>query len=276
MWGRSSTRISAVLLAGILALACTKKSGGEAGAGKGSGGGGGNGAKHDLMLGVAASLRGVMPTLVDAFQKKEGAGGKIEATYGSSGDLKKQVTEGAPIDAVILASGKPIDELALSGKIDGSSRVVIATNTLVLVGSQDSKDAGLKFATIEEIAPGERLAIGDPASVPAGEYAREGLQKLGKWDDVRARIVLGGDVSQVLNYARKGEVPAAIVYKTDLHGVNDVVLLDEAKGDWAPRPEVVAAVVSESGASARAKAFLDFVKSADGQKILADYGFGPP
>lgn len=278
MSARSSTRTS-VLLVALLAAACSKSEptkAASAGSGAGDGKGGGNGAKHDLMLGAAASLRSVMPALVDAFERHEGEGGKIDATYGSSGDLKKQVAEGAPIDVVLFASGKPVDELVKNGKVDGATRVVIATNQLVLVGPKDGKATGLTFATIDQLPAGERLAIGDPASVPIGQYAKDGLTKLGKWDAIKDRVALGADVSQVLAYARRGEVPAAIVYKTDLHGIDDIVVLDEAKGDWAPRAEVVVGVATESKGAVRAKAFLDFVKSADGQKILADYGFGAP
>src|SRR4051812_9340671 len=117
MSARSSTRTSLALLT-LLAAACGKSDGTKAaatGAGAGDGKGGGNGAKHELMLGAAASLRSVTPALVDAFRQREGEGGKIDATYGSSGDLKKQVAEGAPIDVVLFASGKPVDDLVKSG-----------------------------------------------------------------------------------------------------------------------------------------------------------------
>jgi molybdate transport system substrate-binding protein len=88
--------------------------------------------------------------------------------------------------------------------------------------------------------------------------------------------VLGGDVSQVLAYARRGEVAAAIVYKTEVRGVADVVVLDEAKGPLAPRPEVVGAVVRGARGAEQAAAFLGFMVSPEGQRILSEFGFGPP
>jgi molybdate transport system substrate-binding protein len=87
---------------------------------------------------------------------------------------------------------------------------------------------------------------------------------------------MGGDVAAVLAYARRGEVAAAVVYRTEVRGVPDVVVLDEARGPSAPCPEVVGAVVRGARAAGEATAFLAFVRSPEGQKILADFGFGPP
>jgi len=184
------------------------------------------------------------------------------------------VEGGAPIDAVLLAAARPVQELADEGRVDPTTRRVLATNTLVLVGRKGGPP--LTFATLEALAPGEHLAIGEPGAVPAGEYARAWLTALGKWDALRGRLVLGGDVTAVLAYARRGEVAAAIVYKTEARGVADIVVLDEARGTGAPRAEVVAAVVRGARRADEAGAFIAFVASPDGQRILADFGFGPP
>ncbi len=136
----------------------------------------------------------------------------------------------------------------------------------------------MTFATLDTLAPGEHVAVGDPGAVPAGEYARTWLRSLGKWDALQrdGRLLFGGDVAAVLAYARRGEVPAAIVYRTEVRGVDDVVVLDEARGPGAPRPEVVGAVVRAARGAGEAGAFLAFAGSAEGQRVLADFGFGPP
>jgi molybdate transport system substrate-binding protein len=226
----------------------------------------------EVMLAVAASLRNVAPELTKAYAEKH-PGVRVAATYGASGDLRKQVEGGAPIDAVIFASGKPVDDLIRAGRADAASRKVLATNQLVLIGPKGGRR--LTFATLEALPDKEKIAIGDPGAVPAGQYAREYLQKIGKWSAVQGRTVLGGDVSAVLAYARRGEVAAAIVYRTEVRGIEDVVIFDEAGAD-APRIEVVSAVVSGASAAKEASAFLDFVASPEGQKILAHQGFGPP
>lgn len=227
----------------------------------------------EVTLAAAASLRGVLPELTRAYQGSH-PGVRVAATYGASGDLKKQVEGGAPIDAVIFAGARPVDELVAAGRAEAATRVVVATNQLVLIGPRGGRP--LTFATLDALPPGEMVAIGDPGAVPAGQYARAYLEKLGKWQALTGRLVLGGDVAAVLAYARRGEVAAAVVYRTELRGVDGVVLLDEARGPDAPRPEVVAAVVSGARAAAEARAFLAFVGSPEGQGLLASYGFGPP
>jgi molybdate transport system substrate-binding protein len=244
----------------------------------------------EVTVAAAASLRAVLPELVRAYQARRAVtmGGdpparpvaRVAVTYGASGSLKKQVEGGAPVDAVIFAAARPVDELAAAGRVDAASRRVLASNVLVLVGPR-AKPLGARpptFATLDTLPPGERVAIGDPGAVPAGEYARTWLTSLGIWEALQGRLVLGGDVAAVLTYARRGEVAAAIVYRTEVRGVDDVVILDEARGPMAPRPEVVGAVTVTPGgrSAAEAGAFLAFVAAPEGQRILADFGFGPP
>jgi molybdate transport system substrate-binding protein len=231
------------------------------------------GPSADVTVAAAASLRAVLPELARAYQAHH-PGARVTATYGASGDLKKQVEGGAPVDAVLFAAAQPVDDLVAKGLAEASSRRVVATNALVLVGPRGGKP--LTFATLDALPPGEHLAVGDPGAVPAGAYARSFLVALGEWPALQGRLVLGGDVAAVLAYARRGEVAAAVVYRTELRGIDDVVVLDEARGPSAPRPEVVGAVVRGARAAGEAGAFLGFVAAPEGQKILGDFGFGPP
>jgi len=230
-------------------------------------------AEPEVFLATAASMRVAMPDLIKEYGVKH-PGVKLLPTYGSSGELRKQVEGGAPIDGVIFASAKPVDDLIKAGRVDAGTRKVIATNQLVLIGPKGAKP--LTFDTLTTLPAGEKLAIGDPGAVPAGQYARDVMQKKGVWDAMQSRMVLGSDVAGVLTYARRGEVAAAIVYRTDILGIDDVVLLDEAKGEWAPRVEVVIGVVTGSKREAEARAFLSFLSSTEAQKTLAAHGFGPP
>jgi molybdate transport system substrate-binding protein len=227
----------------------------------------------EVTLAAAASLRGVLPELSRAYQAGH-PDAHVTATYGASGTLKQQVEGGAPVDAVLFAAARPVDELIAAGEVEAASRRVIATNALVLVGPRGGRP--VTFATLDALPVGERVAVGDPGAVPAGEYARAWLRSLGKWDALQGRLLLGGDVAAVLAYARRGEVAAAVVYRTEVRGVDDVVVLDEARGPAAPRPEVVAGVVHGARGAGEAGAFLGFVGSPEGQKVLADFGFGPP
>ncbi|EYF06996.1 molybdate ABC transporter substrate-binding protein [Chondromyces apiculatus] len=230
-------------------------------------------AKREVTLGVAASLRQAMPELVKAYER-EHPGVTIKATYGASGSLQKQVEGGAPLDGVVFASAAPVDALIARGLSDGATRRVLATNTLVLIGPAGGKPVTL--TTLGSLPPGERIALGEPETVPAGQYAKEALQKLGTWEGLRERLVYGGDVAAVLAYAKRGEVAAAFVYRSEVRSVEGVVVLDEVSRAVLPRVEVVAATVSRAQGAPEAGAFLEHCGSAAGQQTLAAFGFGPP
>ncbi len=223
-----------------------------------------------ITIAAAMSLRDTMPRMVEAFRKQSGAP-EITITYGASGKLRRQVEAGAPIDAVIFASSSHIERLINDGLVDANSRRVVATNSLVLVGPSDAKP--LTFSTIDLISANDLIAIGDPESVPAGRYARDALRSLHKWEAIQSQLIFAGHVAAALQYARRGEVAAAVVYDTDVRDPSGVTILDRAQGAWAPAIETVAAVV-EGGSQPTAQAFVDFMASATGQGIFAANGFG--
>lgn len=230
-------------------------------------------AEPEVTLAAAASLRRVAPDLVRAFGETR-RGATIVVTYGGSGTLRAQIEAGSPIDGVLLAAPAPVDQLIRSGRADPASRRVVATNRLVLVGPATS--AGVTFETIERLPSDALVAIGEPETVPAGRYAEEALRALGKWEALRGRLVYGGDVAAVLTYARRGEVAAAIVYETDAVGIQDVEVLDIARGPWAPSPQIVAAVTDGGRGATRAREFLEFAGSPAGAEIFRRHGFGTP
>jgi molybdate transport system substrate-binding protein len=215
---------------------------------------------QEITVAAAASLRPVLPALIAQY------GRRVAATYAASGELRKQVEAGAPVDAVLLASPEPVDQLIGEGLADAASRRVFATNQLVLVGAGKTR---VTFDTLDRLPPSELVAIGDPRSVPAGQYARDLLVKLGKWDALQGHLVLGGDVTAVLAYARRGEVTAAVVYATDAASVNDVHVLDRAR---SAATQLVAAATK----SGRGRAFVDFLGTSAASVTLSRFGFGAP
>lgn len=222
---------------------------------------------------AASSLRKVVPDLIDAYDPTHSEPG-ISATYGASGTLRQQVEAGAPIDAVLFASGAPVDRLIEAGYAAGASRRVAATNNLALIGPAGGP--GLRFEAIDALGATEKLAIGEPRAVPAGHYAKQAFEALEKWATIADRVVFGGDVAMVLAYVRRGEVAAGVVYETEVRGIDGVDVLDRAAGSWAPRPEVVVAATNGGDAPAQGRRFLDFVLSPEGQSILRAHGFSPP
>jgi molybdate transport system substrate-binding protein len=247
-----------LLVSGLLLSGCAKHKDGSS----------------ELVVAAAASLRGVLPELASAYERAH-PGQKVTITFGASGELRQQVVGGAPVDVVVFAGAAPVDDLVGRGLVEAPSRAVVATNELVLIGPKGGKKK-LTFATLASIGQDEKVAVGDPRSVPAGQYAETALENLHEWDALKGRLVYGSDVSAVLAYARRGEVAAAIVYKTELHGISDVELLDELGGGLAPRPEVVAGLVAGSHAHAAAAGFLGYLEGAEGREALVKYGFGAP
>lgn len=217
------------------------------------------------IVAAAVSLRTAMPALVAAF------GQDVVVTYGSSGTLRQQVEAGAPIDAAVFAGDEPVVRLVEAGLADPSTRRRLATNELVLIAPADSTRT-ITWQTLPSLPPTEKLAVGEPGAVPAGSYARAALTALGSWDALQDRIVFAGDVAAVVAYARRGEVAVAAVYATDAVGAADVRVVDVADWEGAPRPEVVGVAITNS---ARARAFLEFVGSPEGARILQAAGFGP-
>jgi len=229
--------------------------------------------EREIVVAAATSLRKALPDLVDAFRKSQ-KGLVVTVTYGASGALARQVEAGAAIDVVLFAAKLPVDELASGGHVARGSARVVATNELVLIGTAEGPK--LRFETLASgLPPGERLAIGEPGAVPAGHYAREALQNLGAWKDLEGRVVYGGNVAAVLAYVERGEVPVGIVYRTEIEGAKGIVVLDVAKGSFAPRPEVWGAITARSRAPEEARSLLDFTVSPEGRRILEAHGFGP-
>lgn len=225
-----------------------------------------------MLLGIAASLRNVMPDLIEVYQQRDDVPA-IEFTFASSGTIRQQVQGGAPIDAVVLANAAYVDKLIEGKQANSATRRMLASNALVLIGPIDG--TSVTFATLSDLPADARIAIGDPESVPAGRYAKRALQNLGVWDAIQDRLVFAGDVAGVLTYTQRNEVDAAIVYHTEVVTAEQVQVFDIAEGQWAPEPQVVATVTTRSLQSEEADAFLAFMASRGGQLILARHGFIP-
>ena len=225
-----------------------------------------------ITLAAASSLRHVLPLLVDDWRTQRPEV-RLQISYGGSGTLRQQVEAGAPIDAVIFAAPEPVDRLIERGRVTAGSRRVLATNDLVLVAPAASSNAWT-FATLTDLPADERLAMGQPDTVPAGRYAEQALRDLGSWDALADRRVTGGDVATVLTWARRGEAAAAIVYGTEARGVDAVRVLDRADWAGAPRPQVVAGVVVDGDPAAAD--FLAYVAGPEAALRWVDAGFGAP
>jgi molybdate transport system substrate-binding protein len=227
-----------------------------------------------ITVAAAISLKDALADV--AKQYKADTGRDVAFTFASSGQLMVQVRNGAPIDVFISAAERQMNELAAARLIDERTRRVVAGNELVLVVPADAKSPPTSFKDLADPRH-KRVALGDPRTVPAGEYAAQALDALKLADAVRGRAVYGVNVRQVLDYVERGEVAAGVVYATDARAAGAKVRV-VARADAATHAPIVypAAVVSASKRADAARRFLDYLAGATAQKTLAGHGFVPP
>jgi molybdate transport system substrate-binding protein len=230
---------------------------------------------EELTLSAAISMKEVVEMLGRQFAHGR-SGVTLRYNFGSSGELQKQIEAGAPVDLFISAAQRQMDELEQKGLIDPASRRVFARNVLTVIkpvgSSLDiSKPADLLDARVRKIV------VGNPRTVPVGQYAEESLRALSLWDRVQSKLVFAENVRQALDYVARGEVEAGFVYTTDLavRAGQVAEAFRPAEDTYRPITYPVA-VVKDSRQSALARAFIDLLVSRDGRSVLSRFGFQPP
>jgi molybdate transport system substrate-binding protein len=230
---------------------------------------------EEMVLSVAVSMKEAVEEVGRTFASSR-PGLVLRYNFGSSGDLQKQIEAGAPVDIFISAAQRQMDELEKGGFIVPASRRVFARNVLIVIKPADSR--------IDITRPGDlldarvrRIVIGNPKTVPVGQYSEESLRALGLWERVQPKLVFSENVRQALDYVVRGEADAGFVYSTDA-----ATRAANVKEAFRPpedtyRPVVYpAAVVATSRQRALAQSFLDLLTGRDGQATLARLGFQPP
>lgn len=229
----------------------------------------------ELTFSVAISMKDAVEELGRQFQQSR-AGLTLRYNFGSSGELQKQIEAGAPVDLFISAGQLQMDELEKKGLILPGTRRVFARNVLTVIVPADSR---LDLGKAADLASPrvQRVVIGNPKTVPAGQYAEESLRSLGLLDALRPKVILSENVRQALEYVSRGEVDAGFVYVTDA-----ALRAGRIKEAFRPptdsyRPVTYpVAVVAASKHQAVAQAFIDLLVGPDGQRVLSRLGFQPP
>jgi molybdate transport system substrate-binding protein len=189
---------------------------------------------------------------------------------GSSGTLATQIDQGAPADVFLSAAAKPMDELEAKGLIVAGTRRNLLRNTLVLIAPLDSKLKDFQGLTGGSI---RLIAVGDPASVPAGQYGRQTLIALHLLDKLNQKFVFAKDVRQVLTYIETGNADAGLVYATDAKASAKVRVIATAP-DWSHDPIVYpAAVVKGTHSEQAARKFVQYLGSPAARAVFVKYGF---
>jgi len=235
------------------------------------------GAPHaqEVLLSVAVSLKDATETLGRQFQRTH-PGVTLLCNFGASGDLQKQIEAGAPVDLFVSAGQRQIDELEKQGLLRPGSRRIFARNVLTLIVPGDSR-LDLRGPADLLRPQVQRVVIGNPRTVPAGQYAEESLRTLGLWDTLRPKLVFAENVRQALEYVARGEVDAGFVYSTDAATrAGQVKVAGQPPQESYTPVTYPGAIVAASREPALAQAFMGLLLSPDGQQILARYGFQPP
>ena len=230
---------------------------------------------QELTLSVAVSLKDATEELGRMF-KASHPGVTLRYNFGASGDLQKQIEAGAPVDVFLSAALRQMDELEKQKLIVSASRRAFARNVLTVIKPTASTIDISKPADLLEARVG-KIVIGQPRTVPAGQYAEECLRALGLWERVQPKLIFSENVRQALDYVARGEVDAAFVYTTDAAARAQGVKEAFRPPEDTYRPVVYpGAVVAGSRHQALGQAFLDLLSGPGGRTVLARYGFLPP
>lgn len=223
---------------------------------------------------AASSMTDVLQAIGKSFEADSGA--RVRFSFASSAAVARQIEAGAPADVVISADSDWMDYLAQRRLIRQTSRANLAGNQLVLIAPAKSA-AALKirprFPLRAALGDG-RLAIGDPAVVPAGRYAKAALTSLGVWNDVADRLVRAENVRSAMVFVARGETPLGIVYRTDAL-VEPGVRIVGAFPERSHPPIVYPAALTRSAAPGAAD-FLAYCRGPKGRAQLRRFGFVLP
>ncbi|HEY1796940.1 MAG TPA: molybdate ABC transporter substrate-binding protein [Stellaceae bacterium] len=230
-------------------------------------------APGDVVVFAAASLKNVLDQ-INADNAKA-SGKHADISYAASSTLAKQIENAAPADVFISADLKWMDYLDDKHLIDKSSRVNLLGNVLVLIAPKDSTASvtiARGFPLAQALGASGKLAMADPASVPAGIYGKEALTRLGVWDSVSGRIAAAENVRAALTLVARGEAPFGIVYKTDAAVEPNVKIVATFPADSVP-PIIYPMALTTSSKNPDAKAFVTYLRTPAAKAVFEKAGF---
>ncbi|MEJ9281398.1 MULTISPECIES: molybdate ABC transporter substrate-binding protein [Ureibacillus] len=221
-----------------------------------------------LTVSAAASLKDALDEIKQHYEK-EHPDVSLTFNYGSSGSLKQQILQGAPVDLFFSAAIEPYNELVEKGIIEEGTNL-LGNELALIVPKNNSSIKRFEDLAAEEI---HKMSIGTPETVPAGLYAKETLERMNLWEAVESKLVYAKDVRQVLSYVETGNVDAGIVYKTDAL-VSDKVKIAATADESIHAPIMYpVGVIKESQNYDAAKSFYQYLQSENAIKVFEAYGF---
>lgn len=223
-----------------------------------------------ILVSAAISLSDALQEIASVYERAGHA--PVRFNFAGSNVLARQIVNGAPADLFLSADELQMDYAQQRGAIDPSTRIPLLRNRLAVVVPR-GRTTPVKDP--KSLASVSRIAIADPAAVPAGVYARQFLMKAGVWNELQSKLLPLANVRAALVAAESGGADAAIVYDSDAATSQRISTAFTVTGDYAPDIVYPAAIVSRSTHKASAAKFLGFLRSPDARVIFEKYRFIP-
>jgi molybdate transport system substrate-binding protein len=224
-----------------------------------------------LLVSTAASLKDALEEIRPLYQQSK-PNVNINFNFGASGALQQQIEQGAPTDIFISAAKRQVDALEQKGLLVSGTRSILAKNRLVLVVPRNRNGITSFFNLRNDNI--KRIAMGEPRSVPAGQYAEQVLQKLKLLPQVKSKLIYANNVRQVLAAVESGNADAGLVYVTDAKISDKVKIVVAADEKYHSAIIYPLAVVKSSRNVETAKDFAQYlVTSTQAKAVLRKYGF---
>ncbi|MBN3926604.1 molybdate ABC transporter substrate-binding protein [Nostoc sp. NMS4] len=227
----------------------------------------------NILVSAAASLKEALEEIKPLYQQSK-SNINISYNFGASGALQQQIEQGAPADIFISAGKKQVDALEQKGLLLPGSRTNLANNRLVLIVAQDVVGINSFYNLTDSKI--KKIAIGEPRSVPAGQYGEQVLKKLKLYDRVKSKLVFANNVRQVLAAVESGNAEAGLVYATDARISNKVKVVVAADDKFHSPIVYPVAIIKSSKNTSAAKEFVQFLSGSEVKTVLKKYGFIVP
>lgn len=223
-----------------------------------------------LTVFAAASTTEVITEAAQRFEAESGT--RTVCSFGPSSSLARQILAGAPADVYLSANQAWMDELESAGTIHPGSRHVLLANELVLIAPRSS---ALEIDVTRETSLADvprlmRFALGDPAHVPAGRYAKQALESLRWWTHLEPTVIPAADVRAALRLVEIGEADAGIVYATDTRRSRRIDIISTVPPDLH---EPITYPIARCTNAPAGVAFIEFLRSPDMRTVFEDAGF---
>lgn len=227
--------------------------------------------KTELTILAAASLTDVCNEMKTAYEAEHG-NVILTFSYGGSGALQAQIEEGAPADIFISAAEKQMNALKEEELMDDASVVKLLENKVVLIVPKDST-AGITLFEDVTSDKAAMIGLGEPGSVPVGQYSEEIFENLGILEQAKAKANYGSDVRTVLSWVETGSVDCGVVYATDAYTSDLVTIVCEAPAGSCKQVLYPAGIVKASKNAKAAKEFMEYLQSDKAMELFEKYGF---